>query len=86
MSRTAAALLGEARRDGVRVTIGDGLRASGPREAVQSWLRVLRPHRDAVEAVIEAQEERAAIMEFDGGLSRIDAEAAAARMALGATS
>lgn len=77
----ARAMLGAAARDGVSVVGGDGLRATGPGEAVRRWIRVLRPHRDAVEAIVEARDERAAIMEYDGGLSRIDA--AAARIAMG---
>ncbi|MBK5937697.1 hypothetical protein [Halochromatium roseum] len=52
--------------------------ASAPpsnKSASQHVIKKARQH-----ANIEAREERAAIMEYDGGLSRVEAEAAAARL------
>ena len=86
----AAALIGEARAAGVTLWHEAGrIRYQGPREAVALALPSLSACRDAVaealhgEAQAEAFEERAAIMEFDGGLSRDNAETCAiARLAL----
>ena len=65
------------------VTPAGGLHVA-PREALTDDLRaVIRAERDSLvraldaEAQREAFEERAAIMEFDGGMTRADAEAAA---------
>lgn len=82
--KSARALMGMAYQDGVRLSIGDdGPRASGPPDALRRWLPLLRPHRAEVEAIIEEVEERAAILEHDGGLSRVEAEAEAVRLVIG---
>lgn len=87
---SAAALIGEARSSGVTLWHDAGrVRYRGPRTAVMRVLPMLAAYRDdlaealRLEAQAEAFEERAAIMEYDGGLSRGDAEASAiARLAL----
>lgn len=69
---------------GVRLSSnGKNLRAE-PREILTDSMRILiRTHKNDLHAYLsseanrEAFEERAAIMEFDGGLSRLAAEAAA---------
>ena len=63
----------------VLVPDGDTLRIEAPQPLPPALLARLRERR---EEMIEAYAERAAIMEHDGGLTRSDAEAEAARAAL----
>jgi hypothetical protein len=80
------------RGDGVMLALSPsgGLKVGGRPSAVQKWLPDIRSHKPDIvaclqsefaklqeEARAEAFEERAAIMEFDGGLSREEAERAA---------
>jgi hypothetical protein len=66
------------------------IKATGDGAVVNRWLPMIRAHKESIIAVLkvgtgetaepfdkEAFEERAAICEFDGGLSRDDAEAIA---------
>jgi hypothetical protein len=76
------------RDDGVTLALspsGD-LKVGGRPSAVQRWLPDIRAHKPDIVACLqsefaklqeEAFEERAAIMEFDGGLPREEAERAA---------
>lgn len=80
----AAALIGQARAAGVTLWHEAGrVRYRGPRAALAHVLPTLAACRDDMadalrrEAQAEAFEERAAIMEYDGGMTRNQAEAAA---------
>ena len=58
---------------------GDRLKAYGQESAIARLLPTLKAHREELKAILseeerEFYEERAAIAEFDGGLSRTDAE------------
>jgi hypothetical protein len=85
-------LIAAALADGITLRLDSGkLKAMGDGGAVHRWLAVIREHKvdiidvlkvgagdTAVEPIDrEAFEERAGIAEFDGGLSREDAEALA---------
>lgn len=75
----AADILAAAKAAGITLTAeGDGIRAT-PRAALTDTLRAgIRENREAILAALrtdpEAIEERAAILEFDGGLTRELAE------------
>jgi hypothetical protein len=73
---TAPALLTTLRARGVTLTPwGDRVRVRAPSEALTDDVReALRTHKAALLDRVEAFEERAALMEFDGGLSRAEAE------------
>ena len=80
-----ADLLRQAQAEGVEVVLdrigAARLRAASAPSA--DLVAKLRTHRQAITAMLEAErrmefEERAAIMEFDGGLSRAEAEHRAA--------
>lgn len=92
---TPGAIIREAQAEGVRLAISDTgtLKATGDGAAVESWLPTIRRHKDALIAELqgaandpaaaidrEAFDERAAILEFDGGLSRAEAEQRAAEL------
>lgn len=58
---------------------GSNIKAYGERQAVSRLLPILRPHKTELHAYFEVDmrelyEERAAILEYDGGLSRTEAE------------
>jgi len=58
---------------------GDSIDVEGPREALTTdFLEVLKLHKPALLRHLEFFEERAAMREFHGGLSRRDAEEGAA--------
>lgn len=80
---SAAALIERVSQAGLTVRLSDGkVKLSGPPALVNQWAPELRQHREELAAYLaDAQEwkaERAAIMEFDGGLSREEAERQAA--------
>lgn len=93
------ALLSEARRDGVRISLGKPgmLKVAGPAVAVDRWrqrIAVAKPEIIAVlssaartapdpGALMDDFEERAAILEFDAGMSRRAAEMSAWKMVYG---
>ena len=71
-------LLSEIKNHGLDVQAIDGNLHVRPRERITVSIRAtIRQHKAALVDFLETYEERAAIMEFDGGLSRQDAEAAA---------
>ena len=90
---TPATIIERAAADGVRLTLTapGKLKAIGDKQAVIRWLPILTEHKaellaslsaphtaQAIEqSVAEFFEERAAIAEYDGGLSREEAEARA---------
>lgn len=90
---TPAAIIWGAQADGVMLALSSAgtIKATGDQAAVNRWLAVFRKHKAAIVDALkvspdgtatepfdrEAFEERAAIAEFDGGLSRTDAEALA---------
>lgn len=83
----AAALIGEALAEGVTLWHEGGrVRYRGRRSTLTQMLPTLTAYRDELaealrlEAQAEAFEERAAIMEYDGGMTREDAESAARRL------
>lgn len=91
---TPATIIEQARADGVTLALSPAgcIKAAGNGEAVNRWLPVLREHKaellDELRAGMvdrEAFEERAAIMEFDGGLTRAEAERLALLERHGAT-
>lgn len=69
-------LIEKARSDGVQIIVnGDRVKLTGAPDAVARWAPALRPHKqEIIEAandardLTEAQIERAAIREFDGGI------------------
>lgn len=61
---------------------GNSIKARGEERAISTLLPILRSHKAELHAYFEAEqrdyyEERAAIAQYDGGLSRGDAEAQA---------
>jgi hypothetical protein len=81
-----APLFLELEKNGVRLSVSSSgeLKAKGNPETLKMFLPVIRESKSALiaellEARREAFEERAAIMEYDGGLPREEAE----RLALG---
>ena len=61
---------------------GNNLKVRGEHQAVSKLLPILRSHKAELQAYFESDamdfyEERAAILEYDAGLSRSDAEAQA---------
>lgn len=82
---SAADLIQRASRAGLSVRLADGkVKLSGPPELVNQWATELRQHREELAAYLadaeEWQAERAAILEFDGGMSREEALRQAAQM------
>jgi lambda repressor-like predicted transcriptional regulator len=84
-----AAILARLRAAGLRLDLDPAGRIrAGPRAALTPELRALiQTHRDALAEALDLEqdaaefyEERAAILEHDAGLTREDAEAAAARL------
>jgi hypothetical protein len=72
-------LIDECQRSGVRITIeGDQIVLYGDHDAAHRLAPLLRPHKEALFRALsnieERYEERAAIMEYEGGLPRQDAE------------
>jgi hypothetical protein len=73
----------ELRNAGVRLTPGEGggVRVTGNKAVLDRWLPVIREHKHALlaylwaEVLLEHYQERAAIIEHDGGLPRAEAEA-----------
>ena len=58
---------------------GSKIKACGEERIVSQWLPMLKTHKAELHAYFEAEamgyyDERTAIAEFDGGLSRADAE------------
>lgn len=90
---TPATIIAEARADGITVALAPdgGLRFKGPRAATDKWLPVLRQTKPAIVALLTSPgrpkwdatdwlaffDERAGILEYDGGLPRHEAEARA---------
>jgi hypothetical protein len=63
---------------------GDQLRVLGlERDLTDDLQAAIREHKEAILALLELYEERAAIMEYDGGLPRADAERQAWAIVLG---
>lgn len=82
---TAADLLDQVGQAGLTLRLVDGgVKLKGPQELVRRWAPVLRPHRAELAAyladAVEWQEERAAILEYEAGLNRVDAEQQAVGM------
>lgn len=90
---TPAGLIDEARRHGARFMVaGERLRVEAPAALPGALLAALRAHKRELLALLatndapdpdgiaEWQAERAAIMEYDGGLAREDAEREAYRL------
>ncbi len=86
-----AAIIKDATADGVNLALSPTgtIKATGEQAAVNRWLPIIRDNKPAIVATLraanepvdpEAIEERAAIMEYDGGLSREEAEALAHAM------
>ena len=80
---TPAAIIQQATADGVSLALSPAgtIKATGARGAIARWLPLIREHKPAILATLkdvtnglEAFEERAAIIEFDGGLPRAEAE------------
>jgi hypothetical protein len=87
---TPATIIREAQADGVSLTLSPAgtIKATGDGAAVNRWLTVIRERKAEIADVLkvgagdtaaepfdrEAFEERAGIAEFDGGLTREDAE------------
>jgi hypothetical protein len=85
---TPSTILRLAEKDGVslELTSAGALKVAGGRAAVSRWLPTIRTHKPDLLAVLaannesdhdtlnEAFEERAAIMEYDGGFTRLEAE------------
>lgn len=92
---TPAAIIADARADGIVLSLapGGGLTFKGPRAAADKWLPILRQGKPAImEHLARARrsewdasdwrayyDERAGIREYDGGMSRAEAE----RLAVG---
>jgi hypothetical protein len=79
---TADEIMRCAAGDGVALTVTPAgtIKARGPNEAVRRWLDPVRAHKAELLALLadrEFFEERAAILEFDAGLPRPEAEACA---------
>ena len=79
---TLEAIVAELRSAGVRLTIEDGkVRVTGDKAVLERWLPVIRERKPDLLAYLWAEvlrehyEERAGILEYDGGLSRAEAEA-----------
>jgi hypothetical protein len=79
---TLEAIVTELRAAGVCLTIEGGkVKATGDKAALERWLPVLREHKADLLAYLWAEvlrehyEERAAILEYEGGLPRAEAEA-----------
>jgi hypothetical protein len=80
-------ILSRAAADGLIITPegSDSLRVRGPAAARERWRDVLLQHKHAIrrhlwtEDLLEYFNERAAILEFDAGLSRAEAEEQARR-------
>lgn len=82
---SAATLLERVSQAGLTVRLANGkVKLSGPPELVNHWAPELRQHRAELTAYLaDAEEwktERAAILEFDAGLSREEADAQAAQL------
>ena len=91
---TPATLIAQAAADGISLAISEtgNIKAVGGGDAVQRWAPVLRQHKASILEVLrgtetphkpssfdlDQYEERAAIMEYDGGLARDVAERLAA--------
>jgi hypothetical protein len=59
----------------LKLTVDDKLEIDAPQDVLTpSMLARLRSHKSTLIALIERFEERAAIMEYEGGLSRSEAE------------
>jgi len=83
---TAATIIRDAEGSGVRLTLtaAGTIKILGEEAAVARWLPIIREHKPELVSMLEAFEERAAILEFDGGLAREQAEAEARRIIEGA--
>ena len=91
--RGPAEILADARRDGIAFAVaGNGLVTfRGPRGATERWVPLLRRVKPAIETLLKREmrhgwnsadwiayyNERAAVREYDGGMTRAEAEAAA---------
>jgi hypothetical protein len=83
----AADILKALAADGVALRLADSgsVKVAGAPSAIDRWLPTIREHKPEILALLrdaapfdpESWEERAGIAEFDGGLSREDAEALA---------
>ena len=80
MTRTTSALtdlLADCDAHGIRLALADGggLEIDAPQDALTpDLLDRLKARKDDVLAIVESYEERAAVLEFDGGLERREAE------------
>ena len=91
---TPATIIARAEAEGISLAISDSgnIKAIGSGDIVQRWVPVLRQHKASILRVLRKTEtphkpssfdldhfeERAAIMEYDGGLTRAVAERLAA--------
>jgi hypothetical protein len=82
---TPETIIREAQAEGVALALSPAgtIKATGDKAALERWLPVLREHKAGLLACLWAEmlrehyEERAAILEHDGGLPRTEAEASA---------
>ncbi len=86
MTPAPESILAGARSDGLTVwPDGDLIRVRGPAPIRARWVEALKAHKSAIlillwaEVLREHFEERAAILEYDGGLPRPEAEEQARR-------
>jgi hypothetical protein len=83
---TPRALLHQLHTHGVRLTVqGERLRVEAPAAGVvsETLRQTMQRHKDTLLALLEQWDERSAIAEYDGGLSRDDAEHLAWQCVLG---
>ena len=74
----ALTILREAKSHGLNIHTIDGNLHVQPRDRITDSIRAtIRQHKDALVDFLETWEERAAIMEYDAGMSRTQAETAA---------
>ena len=73
---TPLAIIKTALADGVTLALSPvgTIKATGKGNAVNRWIPMIRDHKIGIMAALEAYEERAAIIEFDGQLDRNSAE------------
>ena len=73
---TPLAIINGALADDVKLALSPTgtIKATGEGKAVNRWISMIREYKTGIIAVLEAYDERAAIIEFDGQLERKAAE------------
>ena len=73
---TPLAIIKTALADGVTLALSPvgTIKATGKGNTVNRWIPMIRDHKIGIMAALEAYDERAAIIEFDGQLDRESAE------------